>query len=208
MWLSFDSFRLGIIEQLLLFIIVDTLVKKSNIFKYLLSISLAFVLAACASAPKTDIDPNIDFSQYRTFAWEFTSDESKRRVLDPVYDSSLFEKKLEKAVVENLFERGFTSADDPDMLFSFHLADEERRSSPLDVSVGYGRYSRHSYWNIFMPAYRSLERDQILIIVDANDGRTGELIWRGWTKTHKRSRPLSMGETYRIADKIMRGFPN
>lgn len=178
-----------------------------KLLKYLTIFLSALLLAACASAPKTDIDPNIDFSQYKSFAWKFAETNPDRKVSDPVYDSGLFEKKLEKAVAEAMFDQGFLGSDEPDMYLSYHLADQKRRNSPVGISVGYGRYSRHSYWNIFAPHFHSLERNEVLIIVDATDAKTNELIWRGWTKTRKRPTPLSMNEVYRLADKIMSAFP-
>jgi len=178
-----------------------------KLLNYLTIFLSVLVLSACASAPKTDIDPNIDFSQYQTFAWEFADQGKSRRVSDPVYDSPLFEKKLEKAVAEVMFEQGFSGSDNPDMILSYHMADQKRRQLPFDVSLGYGRYSRHSYWSIFAPRLRDLERDEVLVIVDATDAKTNELIWRGWTKTRKRSTPPNMNEIYRMADKIMSAFP-
>ena len=182
----------------------DFIMKLLNYLTIFLS---AFILSACASAPKADLDPNIDFSQYKSFAWEFSENNKQRKVSDPVYDSPLFEKKLEKAVAEAMIDQGFTGSDEPDMVLSYHLADQKRRNYPVDISLGYGRYSRHSYWSIFAPHLHSLERNEVLVIVDATDANTDELIWRGWTKTRKRSTPLSMQEVYRLADKIMSAFP-
>ncbi len=178
-----------------------------KLLNYITILFSSVLLAACASAPKTDIDPNIDFSQYQTFAWQFAEEGKSRRVKDPVYDSPLFEKKLEKAVAEVMFEQGFSGSDQPDMYLSYHMADHKRRNYPIDFSVGYGRYSRHSYWHIFAPHLRSLDRDEVLVIVDATDAKTDELIWRGWTKTRKTSNPPNMEKVYRMADKIMSAFP-
>jgi len=178
-----------------------------NKFRYLTVISAVLVFSACASTPKTDFDPNIDFSQYKTFQWQYSEESKSRRVGDPVYDSPLFEKKLEAAVTDLMFDNGFEGSDTPDMYLSYHMADAKRKNYPIDLAVGYGRYSRNSYWNIFAPRISSLQRDEVLVIVDALDANSQELIWRGWAKTRRRSRPHSQNEMIRIADKILAGFP-
>ena len=164
-------------------------------------------ISACASSPKTDFDPTADFSQYQTFKWQYSEDSNERQVADPVYDSPLFEKKLESAIADIMLDRGFDGSDTPDMYLTYHMADAKRKNYPLNVAIGYGRYSRHSYWNIFAPRIGDLQRDEVLVIVDALDANTQELVWRGWTKTTRRTRPHSQGEMIRIADKILAGFP-
>jgi len=178
-----------------------------KLLKYLTIFFTSVVLLACSSVPKTDIDPTVDFSEYKTFAWQPATQASSRSVKDPVYDSPLFEKKLEKAVADAMFSRGFSGSETPDILLSYHMADEKRRNIPFGVSVGYGRYSRNSYWNIFAPQFRNLQRDEVLVIIDATDAETSDLVWRGWTKTRKRSSPVSVEEANRLANKIMSAFP-
>ena len=179
----------------------------SNKFKYLAVVCVATILSACASTPKTDFDPTADFSQFKTFKWQYAEESNDRKVGDPIYDSPLFEKKLESAITEIMLDRGFDGSDAPDMYLTYHMADAERKNYPLNFSIGYGRYSRHSYWNVFAPRVRDLQRDEILVIVDALDANTQELVWRGWTKTNRRTRPHSQSEMIRIAAKILAGFP-
>lgn len=180
---------------------------SSNKFKHLASFCMILFLSACANTPKTDFDPTADFSQYKTFKWQYSEDSNERQVADPVYDSPLFEKKLESAITDIMLNRGFDGSDTPDMYLSYHMADAKRKNYPVDIAIGYGRYSRHSYWNIFAPRIRDLHRDEVLVIVDALDANTQELVWRGWTKTTHRTRPHSQAEMVRIANKILAGFP-
>ena len=179
----------------------------SNKFKYLALVCVATILSACASTPKTDFDPTADFSQFKTFKWQYAEESNDREVGDPIYDSPLFEKKLESAITEIMLDRGFDGSDTPDMYLTYHMADAERKNYPLNVAIGYGRYSRHSYWNIFAPRVGDLQRDEVLVIVDALDANTQELVWRGWTKTSRRTRPHSQSDMIRIAAKILAGFP-
>ena len=180
---------------------------KINKLHKIIGILLVFGVNACASAPKTDFDPTVDFSKYRSFQWEYASEDSKK-INDPVYDSPLFEKKLEMAVAEVLLDRGFNGSDQPDMILKYHLADKERRDNRnFNFSVGYGHYSRYSHWNVFAPHFHEMQRDEVMIIVDALDAGSNELIWRGWTTTRQRTRPLSPEETRSLAIKILAGFP-
>ena len=180
---------------------------SSNKINYLAAACMAAILSACASTPKTDFDPTADFSQYKSFQWQYSEDSNERQVADPVYDSPLFEKKLEAAISDIMLDRGFEGSDTPDMYLTYHMADAKRKTHPLNVAIGYGRYSRHSYWNIFAPRLGDLRRDEVLVIVDALDAETQELVWRGWTKTNRRTRPHSQSEMARIAAKILAGFP-
>jgi hypothetical protein len=94
------------------------------------------------------------------------------------------------------------------MYLTYHMADAKRKNYPLDIAVGYGHYGRHSYWNIYAPSLRHLERDEVLVIVDAMDANNNELIWRGWTKTRRRSTPHNQSEMAVLADRILAGFPS
>ena len=179
----------------------------TNIATYITALLALLVLSACASTPKTDFDPNTDFSKYQTYQWQYSENSSEREVADPVYDSPLFEKKLESAIANIMLNRGFNGSDEPDMYFTYHMADAKRKNYPMNIAIGYGRYSRHSYWNVFAPRLRDLERDEILVIVDALDSSTQELIWRGWTKTSRRTTPHSPAEMTRLAQRILAGFP-
>ena len=174
--------------------------------KFFLFLTVTF-LAACASTAKSDIDPNIDFSQYKSFVWEYSSDNKERKIVDPVFDSPLFEKKLEFSVANYLLNAGFESSETPDLIFSYHLTDDIKRYSPVRVGLGYGRYSRNAYWNIFMPQLHRLEREEVLIVLDAVDANSNELVWRGWTKTSKRSTPLPQESIDRMVNKILSAWP-
>jgi len=180
---------------------------KFNKLRNFSGLVLMLALASCASNPKTDFDPTADFSQYKTFQWQYSQESGERRVSDPVYDSPLFEKKLEAAIANVMLDRGFSGSAEPDMYFTYHMSDAKRRRSPLDLAVSYGRYSRHSHWNIFLPHLSDLQRDEVVVIVDALDANNQELIWRGWTKTRRRSTPHSPAEVARIAEKILAGVP-
>ena len=172
-----------------------------------ISLLVVLGLSACAANPKTDFDPTVDFSQYRTFLWQYSENSTQRKVVDPVYDSPLFEKKLEVAISNGFLDKGFTGSSEPDMYLTYHMADAKQKSSGINFALGYGRYSRHSYWSVFAPHAHDLDRDEVLVIVDALDAKTQELIWRGWTKTTRRSTPHSPEEVARLANKILAGFP-
>lgn len=179
---------------------------KTNKLHHLAGLIALFVLTACAGAPKTDFDPTINFDNYKTFQWQYA--DSNSDIDDPIFDSQLFEKKLEVAVTDILFARGLSGSEDPDMTLSYHMASKKRNNYPyVNFAVGYGRYSRNSYWNIYAPHLRSMDVDEVILIVDVKDAANQELIWRGWTKTRERSRPLDQAAVRNLAEKILAGFP-
>lgn len=150
----------------------------------------ALTLAACAGTRvATDYDPEASFQSLETFAWlEPTSAD----VEDPLLDSALLTRKVASSVARTLLERGYSrtdSAADADFLVTYHTSSREklRDRGGLSVGIGLGRGWYPGYrGSVFLgdhyfPRIESYQEGAL--IIDVLDGRTRELIWRGWIKS-------------------------
>ena len=151
--------------------------------KILYSLAAALLLAACATPGpqvRTDVNPSVDFSQYRTYAY-----------VDPLGTDragyrTLLTQRLKRAVDRSMQERGFTYApENPDLLVNFYVNVEEKQrvtSAPTTaIGIGYGyygyRYGLYSAW----PAYetRTYEYTEGTLTIDLVDAEKLELAWNG-----------------------------
>jgi hypothetical protein len=143
------------------------------------------LLGSCAV---TDIEPTKDFSTYKTFGFG----EPEVDVKDPAYKSGLIDARIKNAVREEFRKRGIAyAANNPDVIVTYrtHTEDKVVRSGyayPYAMRP-FGLYSwRYGYWGFpgwygWGYPYGPMERDYTegTLIIDINDRRTGEHIWRG-----------------------------
>lgn len=147
----------------------------------------AGALGACASQRvATDFDSAARFGDLKTFAWLAPS---RDQVEDPVLDSELLGRKIQRAAANELVRRGYVLVRDdaaPDFFVTYHTSSRERIRDAGGISIGVGlgggyRRSRHS---IFVgDHFGGVESYQEgTLILDIIDARTRELIWRGWMR--------------------------
>ncbi|MCA1798860.1 MAG: DUF4136 domain-containing protein [Xanthomonadaceae bacterium] len=144
-------------------------------------------LAACAvQRVATDYDSAVPFHQLESFAWlEPAFDE----VQDPVLDSALLGRKIQRAAMNELVGRGYIAVHsdaDPDFFITYHTTSRERIRDSGGISLGIGigggyRRSRHS---IFVGDHfgRVESYQEGTLILDVINARTRDLIWRGWMR--------------------------
>jgi len=159
------------------------------------------LLAGCA--PMTvhhDYDPDVDFSLYRSFSWMPvpTQDEEAKSILSGPF----LEKRIKKAVVENLTSKGFEKTTrDPDLLIAYHINFKNK----TDVGV-----RRHGcgYWGHRAVDVRRYKEGTL--ILDFVDPESRELAWRGWSVSpiHPDSSPQEEQENlYRAVTEILKRYP-
>lgn len=138
--------------------------KKSNFFAFV----LLLVFASCSSVyVATDYDKKANFEGYKTFAY-FKSGIDKAEISD------LDKKRILFALDEVMLSKGFTKAENPDLLISFFTKERER----VDVynNFGYG-WGWRPYWGY---GYSTpVTTTEGTLIIDVIDAKTKELIWQG-----------------------------
>ncbi len=128
-----------------------------NILYLLLSFFILFSLGC--SSTKIDYDKNVDFRQYKTFAFF-------KKGIDNLNAPVSKKKFIMKAISEELSSKGFTKSSHPDFIVNV-FTDLHKR---IDVYPGYFPYHRR--------VYKSIEGNFYMDIVDVN---TKKVVWTGKT---------------------------
>lgn len=136
----------------------------------------AFLVGACASTPNTysNVDATADFSKYRTFGYfaELATDRSG-------YESTET-RLLKNAVNREMKARGFSDANQPDLMINFYINTQEKiRSRQTPTAGGYYRY-RGSYYGAWGGYETRIDQyTEGTLNIDVVDIGTGKLVWEG-----------------------------
>jgi len=142
---------------------------------------LGFALAACAPQVTIDFDRDVEFTHYRTYAWEKGT---------PV-NNDLVDRRIIKAIDNQLTARGYQKTEsNPDMYVAYHAAlSEEIYYNTTSMGVGYGPgwgpgygwYGRGGGWG--MSSGTSVTTPNKVVTgtlnVDIFDAKNKQMIWRG-----------------------------
>jgi Domain of unknown function (DUF4136) len=134
---------------------------------------LIFILTSCSSVRvNQDYDKNIDFSQYKTYAYHKSG-------IDKVEISDLDKKRILRSIDEVMATKGFTKSESPDLLINFFTKEREQ----VDVNqfnMGWG-YGWGFGWNPWMWGNNtSVNRyTEGTLTIDVIDAKKKELVWQG-----------------------------
>ena len=152
-----------------------------------LSLLLALVaLPAAAQKAYLDYDSSVDFKALETFRWVETGAPSLERT-DP-----LLHRHIVEAIISTLEEGGLTRVEsDADFLITYHGESQtEVRIDNTSYGYGYGRGWRMGGYGAYGSTsshVRTYEKGTL--IIDAWDGDSKELIWRGTATSTKTDNP-------------------
>lgn len=120
----------------------------------------------------TDYDREFNIRNYPTFAWAEAKDIEARN--NPLYYNELNDKRIKKAVNDQLKGKGYTLVqDDPDLLIHYHIVVEDRSEIRTNPYGFYGPYWMRA--RTYSYSYR-----QGTLIIDLMDATNKNLLWRGW----------------------------
>lgn len=196
----------------------DATMGSERDFRWIRTLFLTIVaagwLAGCAATPNVEYDQEVRFSEYRTFAW---APPEQGDVEDPVLDSGLLDRRVQRAVSSVLTERGFEQVDpeEADFLVTYHTATRERMSSSnvrVHLTYGYG-YPYYPAWygSRYYP-YAPYTRDshsyrEGTLMIDIVDRDEEQLIWRGWRSGEVRQSRYSEEQVLAQVRSILSDFP-
>jgi len=134
----------------------------------------ALALTRCATTMNVSshMEPGLDLSKYRTFAWGAAD---ALPTGDPRLDKSpFFKDHMQGAVERGLALRGLelSAVDTPDLLIHYH-ANVTTRVDVNRVDRRYGYCSQGDCPD-------TVEYEAGSLVLDFIDARTNRLIWRGW----------------------------
>lgn len=135
---------------------------------------LLIIFTSCSSVKVyTDYDKNVDFSQYKTFAFY-------KPGVDKVEISDLDKKRVLKSIEAELVAKGFVKSETPDLLINFFTKSREQ----VDVNTfnsGWG-YGWGWGWNPWMWGGNQTSVTRTTngtLFIDLIDAKKKELIWQG-----------------------------
>ncbi len=156
------------------------LMNSRNFFLLLVSL---LTLMACASGPEfsSDYDPDVDFSQYKTFG--FFSPMS----IEGNQYSTLYGQQFRTSIARELRARGYTESDNPDLSVnvSARLQDKTKVTTTSDPMMhgGYYGYRRGYYdpWGSYGHSTSShvSQYTEGTINVDLVDLTKKRMVWEG-----------------------------
>lgn len=145
------------------------------------------VLSACSSINAAwDYDPNVNFTQYKTYAWVVQKADSAGYHLD-----GLMDERVKEAVNLQLSAKGMILVDpkDADMLVNYLTkTDKKINVDTFSTNFGYhpyygpGPYGPGSNWGWGgnMQTQTMVREYEVgTLIIDLVDNKTAKLIWRG-----------------------------
>ena len=159
--------------------------------KYILIPVLGFMAGCASSLPsvKTDYDKEADFSRYSSFNWSEEIENQKDS--HPILDNSLVRKRIKNAIRSEMEGRGYTFAENADLLVNFHLVFEDKTGYTTYPSYGY------SYWR--RDNIRPYNYKEGTLIIDLIDRKQNQLVWQGYTEGIMNEKPEKLEEKIRSA---------
>jgi len=144
----------------------------------LLPLVVLFIVSSCASVRvSSDYDKEIDFSQYKTFAFY-------KKGIDKVDISDLDKRRILRAIETDLLAKGFTKSTKPDVLVNIFTKSREKINVYNNNYLGwypwyYGGFS-HYGMGFNSGAYNNVSRStEGTLFIDLIDANKKELAWQG-----------------------------
>lgn len=175
----------------------------------IICISLA-MLAGCSSVDvKTDYDPDVDFSTYKTYGWVGNGGVMEGSELSQY---PLVAKRVKESVDRNLQERGLRIVDDPetaDFAVVIHAGTQEKMQV-TNYGGHYGYYHYDPWWGPYGGHTDVSYYTEGSLVIDFVDVGNRELAWRGMgsqiVKSYNSPEDAQKGID-KVVDRIMEGFP-
>lgn len=149
----------------------------TKLIKLLLSLSIVLFLYACSGTKTSfDFDSSVDFGQIKTYQWNMQPSSAFARQ-DP-----LLNKRVIKAMDENMSRKGFTKADSADVTLSYHISvDKKLSSGGLSAGIGMS-VGKSGRGRINLSSGNQLRTSlEGTLVIDMVSADKQELIWRSTT---------------------------
>lgn len=134
---------------------------------------LAVGVTSCSSIKvASDYDQNIDFNQYKSFAFF-------KPGIDKAEISDLDKKRILRAIEEEMMAKGFTKSEEPDVLVSIFTKTKENINIYQNNNFGYGyRWGWNPwYWGAGHNTVNTTSEGTLYIDLIDSEGK--ELVWQG-----------------------------
>lgn len=161
--------------------------RSSGRFRFsfvVMAIVLTSLLSACSSGltVRSDIDPTVDFSQYRTYNF------FEPMGIEGGYNSPIFGEHFRSAIGGELARRSYRTSDSPDLLINVTIRGDDKvkmrsYTSPYMSGGYYSRPGRASYgtaMGVGVAAGRSATMTtEASVFIDFVDFEQHRVVWQG-----------------------------
>lgn len=137
---------------------------------------LLFLLVSCSAVSvNSDYDKQVDFTQYKTFAFFKTG-------IDKVEISDIDKKRILISINEEMELKGFTKSETPDLLININTKTDKNISvNQFSANWGYGAgygwgWGWSPYWGANTSVSTAIEG---VLTIDFIDAKKKELVWQG-----------------------------
>lgn len=145
-------------------------------------IALAIGLISCHSElpVASDYDPDIDFSQYKTYGIKLTAEEDNR----PLEINPNAEKRIATVIRQEMAVHGYEESGNPDIWISFYLKVSEKMDVVADGSRIYRMGPNYfgANWG-YGPGWvkndLNTEYEEATLVIDMVDALEKQLVWFG-----------------------------
>ncbi|MCL1078299.1 DUF4136 domain-containing protein [Parashewanella spongiae] len=179
--------------------------------KKILALLSILALGACSSLKGNwDFDPQVNFSNFKTYAWIVKKTDDSGYHLD-----GLMEQRVHDAVDAQLSAKGISKVDETsaDILVNYLTkTDKKVDVDTFNSNFGYNPYyGRNWWWGGSTQTQTTVREYEInTLMVDVVDNKTKKLIWRGSIKDtlKKNKTPQQKTESINKAiSQVMANFP-
>ncbi|MCW8934141.1 MAG: DUF4136 domain-containing protein [Gammaproteobacteria bacterium] len=178
-----------------------------NNFKILLVLFSISQFAACSATKNTfDYDSSADFSQIKTYQWDFQVSEAFSKA------NPLIDKRIVKAIEDNLSRKGVVKAKSADITVSYNV-DFEKTLKTGGLSAGIGMsIVKFNRGHISLSSGSQLKQAlEGTLVIDMLNTKSGKLIWRSTTvqpvKASDASPEDSKKRIARLVSQMFENFP-
>jgi len=142
-----------------------------------LLLSVIFLSSCNSIKVVADYDSNVDFNKYKTFAFY-------KPEIDKAKISDLDKKRILRAIETELFAKGFTKSNKPDMLVGIFTKSREKVNVNQNNNFGYGfgygfGWGINPYWGGVNNRLSVNQYTEGTLFIDFIDKEKKELVWQG-----------------------------
>jgi hypothetical protein len=149
-----------------------------------LAVLILLLITACSSGltVRSDIDPNADFSQFKT--WNFFD----QLGIEGGYNSPIFGEHFRAAITREMNQRGYRMADNPDLLVNVTVQSDEKvrmstYTTPYMSGAYYARPGGAQYGSALGVGVgvgsRATKTTEASVFIDLVDNQRDRMSWQG-----------------------------
>lgn len=175
------------------------------------ALAAILISLSCSSASvRTDFDHQVDFSNYRTFAWNMQSEGEPKPTAGV---NQIVDGRIRGAIESNLVRGGLSPAeqDAADLFVTYYASlSQQTRMYSSGWGYGWGYGPRWGYGYSFWPGWNHTSVStwhEGSIIVDIVDQNKKQLVWRGVITKALNKKSSSEEMINESMDKVMSAYP-